>query len=366
MVRRQALTVPLGLPGACRSVDRVRVLQRREHALGERPAGEHRVAHALAGHGVLEVAGVADQRPTGARGGPEEGRRISCAAQLAAGRRPRQPTRHTGVLAELAPPVALGIAARFARLVPVAHEQHQHPARRGARKRERERVALPPLVVGLRLDLAGQRVLEVAEDQASAVPGEPVGRPRADQRRGRRPAPVRPDHEPAGDLAHAPAALGVAHSDHPAPAPQQRLHGAMLAHLHALLPDGFDELDVLQVPWHADAVVDAVRSRAQPLERMSTLGLYVCPAHQRGVERKDPRQRAELAELARARRQQHMGRELIGGKAHPVKCENSSTGPGQGSRRGASRQTRSHDHDVHPLHLLPSSAPDRVRLRRPP
>ena len=87
VVGRQALPVTGRLPAARGEVDRGRVLERRQHALGEGPAGEHRIPHALAGDRVLEVPSVSCERPAGPGGGAEEGRNVAGGAKLGARRR---------------------------------------------------------------------------------------------------------------------------------------------------------------------------------------------------------------------------------------------------------------------------------------
>ena len=83
----QAVAVALGLPDARRPVDRGRVVEDRQDVLGERAAHPHRIAHALPGHGVLEVPGVAGQRPARPGRGAEEGRRLAGRAQFRVGAR---------------------------------------------------------------------------------------------------------------------------------------------------------------------------------------------------------------------------------------------------------------------------------------
>ena len=72
VVGGQALAVALGLPDARRPVDRGRVVEDRQHVLGERAAHPHRVAHALPGDRVLEVARRRRPAPSP---GPDEARK---------------------------------------------------------------------------------------------------------------------------------------------------------------------------------------------------------------------------------------------------------------------------------------------------
>ncbi len=67
VVGRQALAVAVGLPAAGGAVDGGGLVEHRKDLFGERAPGEHGVAHALAGDRVLEVPGVAGERPSGAR-----------------------------------------------------------------------------------------------------------------------------------------------------------------------------------------------------------------------------------------------------------------------------------------------------------
>ena len=144
VVGGQAVAVALGLPDARRPVDRGRVVEHRQDVLGERAAHPHRVAHALPGDRVLEVPGVAGQRPARPGRGAEEGRRLTGRSQLGvralvhAG----DPAGEPGMLVELALPVALRVPARLADLVAVAHQEDQQPAR-GSRRERRTRTSHP-------------------------------------------------------------------------------------------------------------------------------------------------------------------------------------------------------------------------------
>src|SRR5208283_5647798 len=100
----------------------------------------------------------------------------------------------------------------------------------------------------------------------------------------RRSPPVRADDECAGDLALIALDGAVAHARHAARAPAQPLHRAALANLRALLACGLDELDVLQVAGHADAVVDPVGGGANALAARDPFRLELDPAHPRWVE----------------------------------------------------------------------------------
>ena len=66
--------------------------------------------------------------------------------------------------------------------------------------------------------------------------------------------------------------VGVAHARHAPGAPVQRRERAALADLAALLADGLDEADVLQVARDADPEVGPVGRRAQALGARDALG----------------------------------------------------------------------------------------------
>jgi hypothetical protein len=85
VVGGQAVSVALGLPGARRPVDLGWVVEGGQHVLGEGATHPHRVAHPLPSHRVLEVPGVAGQRPARPRRGAEEGRRLAGRTELGVG-----------------------------------------------------------------------------------------------------------------------------------------------------------------------------------------------------------------------------------------------------------------------------------------
>src|ERR1700694_1292165 len=149
------------------------------------------------------------------------------------------------MLAQLAQPVALGIAAGLARLVTVAHQEHQQLSSGSARKRERNRASLTPLVVGLGVNRACERILEVAKDETTPVSREPVGPPRADERRHRRATTVRADDKRRLHVVCSSVGATVAHAGAPPRAPAQRLNGTALADVHALLTRCLHQLYIL-------------------------------------------------------------------------------------------------------------------------
>ena len=163
--------------------------------------------------------------------------------------------------------------------------------------------------------------------------------------------PSAPTTSVACDLVAHAAGIAIGHARGAAGAPAHALDRAVLADLGALLARRLDELHVLQVARDADAVVDAVVGRAQPLEAPAALRFDLDPAHERRIDREHPLERAHLRELAGASRQQHVRRQLIRREAHLVEHQHAPPGARERRRHRAACEARSDDDDVELLHL---------------
>ena len=299
VVGGQALAVARRLPGARRAIDRGRIVERRQHVLGERAPRPHRVAHALAGDRVLEVPGVAGQRPARAGRGAEERRRLAGRAQLG-------PERRAGD--------ALGEAGVLARACAASSPRGRVRASPTSSRWPISRISsLPAGVVGnanaiespsrhwivglARRSVPGQRVVEVAEDQAAPVARHPVRasrsrparRPSSGARRRRRPASTRP-------RARSPSRVAVAHAGHAAGAPAQPFD-ACSARARRRPARARPRRAAMswrsrgtQTPKSIPSGAGRSRSRAD-----DAVGLERDPADPRGVQGEDPRQRAHAA-----------------------------------------------------------------------
>ena len=266
------------------------------------------------------------------------------------------------MLPQLARPVTIGVVPGLAGLVSMAHQEDQQLAGRSRGKRERERVALAPLVVGLRVDAACERVLEVAEHEAPPVSREPVGGPRTGERSHGRAPSVGADDERRLHVTFGSVSASVAHANGSPCPPAQRLYAAALTDLDALFACRFHKLHILQVARYADSVVDSVGRRANPLAASDSLDLDMDVADSGRSQSQDPRQCPELGQLTRARGHQHMRGELIGREAHPVQYQDPPAGPSQRRRDGAAGEPGTHDDGIDPLHRQLPRPPWPVQL----
>ncbi len=108
VVARAALLVAAPLGRQAGAIDAARIAHDRRDGLAEQPAEAHRVAHPLADHRILEMPGVAGERPPRSAGAPVERRDAAGAAHLRRVRRVADALGGERVLGEHPVPHAAG------------------------------------------------------------------------------------------------------------------------------------------------------------------------------------------------------------------------------------------------------------------
>ena len=202
LVDLEALALAPARPAAQRAVERARVVEHRRGGLAEQPAVAQRVADALRGDRVLEVAGVPGQRPAAARPSARKYEVVSIGlADLGRLRGSRRAARASPGSAAIVRRVgALEVVPeRVGTRVDRRHQQHEHEP---AVARERRPELRAPRATARRSRASRRRrVLEVGEVARAPVR---VGAARGSARRPARAtggaAPVGADHERRAQL----------------------------------------------------------------------------------------------------------------------------------------------------------------------
>ncbi len=259
MVGLEALVVAPALPAGERGVERGGAVEHRRRGLAEQPAVAQRVADALRGDRVLEVAGVAGQRPARAGRAAEVGGRCRWPSGPSSTRsQPSQPLAQAGHRRDRALVVARrGRRGTRGAALDRRHQQHEHqPVVAGERRAQLAR----PRATGRRSSRQSGR-------GSSSRRSSRRGRWGSSGAGGRRPtarATVRAPAVGADDQRRAQLALAPSPSLSARPrrgraVPDQPGHRGALADLGAGRARGLDQRRVEARPAHAQRVVDARR-----------------------------------------------------------------------------------------------------------